>query len=214
MFTGLVEETGKIIARIPSPGGSLFHVEGLRVLEQTVLGDSIMVNGVCLTVTRLEPPQFQVFVSDTTLSSTTFHWLNPGTIVNLERAMTPSQRFGGHIVAGHVDGMGKIRQLDQRGNIFLLQIEASTDILSGLVDKGSVSLDGISLTITSVSSNYFTVTIIPETWQRTNLRNRKIGDQVNIEVDILGKYVTKAVERLIGSKSKIDDQLLREAGFL
>ena len=194
MFTGIIEEVGTI-GRI---GGGVLAIDARRVLTDVQLGDSICVNGICLTVTSFDARHFTADVMPETIRRTSLAELKKGSPVNLERALTLSSRLGGHIVSGHIDGTGEVLSLKQEGNAVLLQIAADDALLRGIVEKGSVALDGISLTVAAVGAQDFTVSLIPHTRQSTNLHTKKKGSRVNIETDIIGKYV----ERLLMEERK------------
>lgn len=189
MFTGIIEEVG----HVRSLGGGRLRLGARRVLEGTQIGDSIAVNGVCLTVTSMTPDrsEFTADVMPETVRRTSLSELQPGSPVNLERALTLSARLGGHIVAGHVDGVGTIAELHQEGNAILMRVTASPDLLRYIVEKGSVALDGISLTVAAVTAEDFTVSLIPHTREVTNLGSKQAGSRINIETDMIGKYVEK-----------------------
>ena len=187
MFTGIIEEVGTI-GRI---GGGVLAIDARRVLTDVQLGDSICVNGICLTVTSFDARHFTADVMPETIRRTSLAELKKGSPVNLERALTLSSRLGGHIVSGHIDGTGEVLSLKQEGNAVLLQIAADDALLRGIVEKGSVALDGISLTVAAVGAQDFTVSLIPHTLQSTNLHTKKKGSRVNIETDIIGKYVER-----------------------
>ena len=188
MFTGIIEELGTI--KDLSAGGSI-RILADRVLEGTNIGDSIAVNGICLTVTELNGDGFTADVMPETLKRTSLSLLRRGDKVNLERAMAADGRFGGHIVSGHIDGTGKIREYKKDGNAVWVTISADDDILRLVVEKGSIAIDGISLTVAEVTDTYFKVSIIPHTAGETTLLLKNTGDPVNLETDIVGKYVEK-----------------------
>ncbi|HJP93548.1 MAG TPA: riboflavin synthase [Pyrinomonadaceae bacterium] len=194
MFTGIIEELGSVRS-IEQRGENARIVIGAGVVtEGTKHGDSISVNGVCLTALDVQPDSFAADVSRETLQRSTLGGLKPGTPVNLERAVTPATRLGGHIVQGHVDARGRIGGIEGHGESWTVRIEYPEEIARYLVFKGSVAVEGISLTIAGLTGEYFEVAIIPKTWEVTNLSHLGPGDAVNIEVDIIGKYV----ERLLG----------------
>ena len=193
MFTGIVEEIGTI--SVAGPGGLTIHAS--EVLEGLGLGDSVSVNGACLTATDLGPGSFSVDVVPETLRRTNLGSLSEGSPVNLERGVRAGGRLDGHIVQGHVDGTGRIESIREDGDAVMVSIEAGPAIMRYVVVKGFVAVDGVSLTIVGCDEERFSVTIIPHTRERTTLGIRKPGDEVNIEVDILAKYV----ERLIRVES-------------
>ncbi|MBR1696170.1 MAG: riboflavin synthase, partial [Selenomonas sp.] len=181
MFTGIIEEVGRI-RRI---GGGQLAVDCAKVVEDVQLGDSIAVNGICLTVTAFDKNHFTADVMPETLRRTSLSELGKGSPVNLERALTLSARLGGHIVSGHIDGTGEILSFQEEGNAILMKIVAGPDLLRYIVEKGSVALDGISLTVASVTEKDFTVSLIPHTREVTNLGYKKAGSTINIETDVL-----------------------------
>lgn len=215
MFTGIIEEIGTVKEFSKSNKNALIVVECKKVIETenngTKIGDSIAIDGVCQTVTALDKNSFSAQVSSETLSVTTFSTLKVGTKVNLERALTLNQRLGGHIVTGHVDGIAKIQNIRQKGEFYNIKFEVEKDLVKYIVKKGSVNLNGISLTIAEIISNEFNVAVIPHTFKNTNLINLKSGDFVNIEIDILAKYVEKNLST--GNNGTIDENFLKENGF-
>lgn len=186
MFTGIVEELGVITAHTR---GQL-AIRAPLVAAEAKLGDSVMTNGVCLTVARKEAEVFWADYSDTTRDVTTLGALRPGQRVNLEQALTLDKRLGGHLVAGHVDGVGSVKAIREREGIHL-SVTVPQALTKYMVDKGSISVDGVSLTIVAVHDDHFDLTIIPHTWRTTALQDRRPGDRVNLEVDVLGKYVER-----------------------
>ncbi len=196
MFTGLVEEVGRI-HQIERKGRSLLlTITAKRVLEDAKIGDSIAVSGVCLTVTKCFDDRFTVDVVPETVDRSTLKRLQPGSRVNLERAMRADGRFGGHIVAGHVDTVAQIRQIQPDENARIVTIQAESDTMRYIVEKGSIAVDGISLTVMDVSNEAFRVSLIPHTAGESTAQDFVIGQSVNLEVDILGKYV----ERLLSGQ--------------
>ena len=208
MFTGIIEETGKII----SVGAGRIAVQAGKVLEGTKIGDSIAVNGVCLTVTTMTSSEFTADVMPETLSRTNLGSLGKGSCVNLERAMAADGRFGGHIVSGHIDGTGTVSRLEKDGNAVWVYITAPGSILNLIIEKGSIAIDGISLTVAKVNAVEFAVSVIPHTGEETTLLGKKAGDMVNLENDVIGKYVQKlmGLGRAEGSSSQAerDEKLL------
>lgn len=191
MFTGIIEEVGSVRQVIAGSVSGEIAIKAKKVLEQTKIGDSIAVNGACLTVTRLMKDGFTADVMPETLRKTNLGKLKNGDPVDLERAMPADGRFGGHIVSGHIDGTGRIKSMKNEGNAVWVTIEAAADIISLIVEKGSIAIDGISLTVAKVSDNDFQVSIIPHTGSETILLGKKAGELVNLENDIIGKYVEK-----------------------
>ena len=211
MFTGIIEEKG-IIKSIHSGGrSSRIVISASKILEDMKIGDSINTDGVCLTVTEFSTSSFTVDVMPETMFRSTFGKLKPGSMVNLERALTLSGRLGGHIVNGHIDGTGIVKSIRKDENATWLSITAEEPILRYIVEKGSVAIDGISLTVAKVDRQSFEVSLIPHTQAETTIRTKKTGDAVNIECDIIGKYIEK-----LGSsgKGKIDIGFLTENGFV
>lgn len=214
MFTGIVEEVGKV-ARIEKNGvtGKLSIIAD-TVLEGTKIGDSIAVNGVCLTVTSLNGSNFTADVMGETFRRSSLGDLQVGSTVNLERAMPADGRFGGHIVSGHIDGMGEIISIEPEGTAVWYTLSAPIEILQGIVEKGSIAIDGISLTVARITTKDFAVSIIPHTGGNTILSQKKVGDKVNLENDIIGKYVQKFLEPQQEQKeSNITEDFLRKYGF-
>lgn len=199
MFTGIVEEMGAVTAVEKTLAGTRLTILAATVLGDLKIGDSLSVNGTCLTVVAKNERNFVVEISPETLSVTTLGHLTAGAPVNLERAMKLNERIGGHLVAGHVDGVGTIRSRHQEGNAIFFTIEAPDEILRYCVVKGSVTVDGISLTINDVTDKGFSVAIIPHTAKVTTLGLKQIGDTVNLESDLIGKYV----ERLLQERNQL-----------
>lgn len=187
MFTGIVEEKGSV----DFVSNGRIEISCRKVLDGTKLGDSICVNGVCLTVTSLSSSGFSADVMNETLSRSNLGSLKKGSSVNLERAMAADGRFGGHFVSGHIDGTGTISRMKNDGNAVWIYVSSPKEILNLIVEKGSVAIDGISLTVASVSETDFSVSVIPHTGSETSLLSKKEGDVVNLENDIIGKYVQK-----------------------
>ena len=191
MFTGIVEETGKIKSLYLQGTSGRLVVCAKKVLNGTKIGDSIAVNGVCLTVISLEKDGFTADVMAETVRRTNLGTMKIGEKVNLERAMEADGRFGGHIVAGHIDGTGTIAELRKEGNAVWIKIQAEKEILDLIVEKGSICIDGISLTVAVAAADSFQVSVIPHTGEETTLLKKKVGDRVNLENDIVGKYIKK-----------------------
>ncbi|HEY5527121.1 MAG TPA: riboflavin synthase [Candidatus Anoxymicrobiaceae bacterium] len=208
MFTGIIEERGKVIEL--SPKGAL-KVGASLVLEETNPGESIAVSGVCLTVVDMTASTFTVDVMPETLKRSTLGSLRPGAPVNLERAVQAGGRLGGHLVNGHVDGVGTVRSRRQQGNAVFFDIDVETEVSKYMVSKGSVTVDGISLTVVEARPAGFSVSIIPHTLAQTTLDDARVGTRVNIEVDIIAKYVEAFISRKSGGG--IEDALAR-GGYL
>lgn len=215
MFTGIIEEIGIVKEVRRSGDNSFIRINAERILSDVQLGDSIAVNGTCLTVTRLDGNIFQADVMNETLNRSSLGSLKQGSIVNLERAMAANGRFGGHIVSGHIDGTGTIINVKNDGIAVWYTISACADIMKYIVEKGSVAIDGVSLTVAKVTESYFSVSVIPHTAENTILSSKKAGDIVNLENDIVGKYVEKFIKNDFSctQKSSIDMNFLAENGF-
>ncbi|MBD5403199.1 riboflavin synthase [bacterium] len=214
MFTGIVEELGFIEDFNRCTNGATVKVKCQKVLQDTQIGDSIAINGVCQTVTNIDSNTFTAKISDETLAVTTFNLLKNGDSVNLERALTLNSRLGGHIVSGHVDCCGKLISKEKLTDFYNLHFEIPVNQQKYIVRKGSVTINGISLTIAEENANTFNVAVIPHTFDNTNLKYLNIGDAVNIETDILGKYVEKILSAKDNSNSNISMNFLQENGFL
>lgn len=216
MFTGIIEEVGTIKRIERGQHSAVLTIHAETVLEGTNIGDSIAVNGICLTVTKLYSDCFSADVMHETLNRSSLSSLSIGSSVNLERAMPANGRFGGHIVAGHVDGIGRICGIRGDDTAVWYTITASADILRYVVEKGSITIDGISLTVADVTPDSFSVSTIPHTVSHTNLSKRHKGDTVNLETDIVGKYIEKLLrpETLeTPQKSTLTKELLLRCGF-
>jgi riboflavin synthase len=213
MFTGIIEETGVIKAIKHGFKSSQVTVQSKLVVEDVKVGDSICTNGVCLTVTAFGQDYFSVDVMPETIRQTNFNTLKTGSQVNLERALRLTDRLGGHLVSGHIDGTGKIIRRWEEDNAVWFNISASAAILRYIVDKGSVALDGISLTVTTTDANSFNVSVIPHTQGITTLENKKTGDLLNIECDMIAKYIEKLQQKNISGK-RIDMDFLAKNDFL
>lgn len=217
MFTGIIEEVGEITGLRRTGTSTVLGVRAKTVLGGTKIGDSIAVNGVCLTVVRLTGDGFDGDVMPETLRRTNLGQLKPKSRVNLERAMAADGRFGGHIVAGHVDGTGTITELKPEGNAVWVTVSAAPELLRYIVEKGSITIDGISLTVAYVDDSCFKVSIIPHTGEETTLLTRTAGYVVNLETDIVGKYVEKLMkptEDISKPKSGLSAEFLAFNGFL
>ena len=194
MFTGIVEETGTVAGIKKGTVSEVLSIRGPVVTSDAKVGDSIAVNGVCLTVTHFGGGTFRADVMNETLSRSSLGSLTSGSPVNLERAMAAGGRFGGHIVSGHIDGTGTISDISNDGIAVWYTISASPALLRYIVEKGSIAIDGISLTVAKVTDSTFSVSIIPHTAAQTILGSKKVGDIVNLENDIIGKYVEKLMK--------------------
>lgn len=217
MFTGIIEEIGKIRSVRPGPKSSSLTITGKKIISDLHIGDSIAVNGVCLTVTSFNDAAFTADVMAETLRRSNLGSLHSWDQVNLERAMPADGRFGGHIVSGHIDGTGKITDYTREDTAVWVTISADSSILKYIVEKGSVTIDGISLTVADVDSQQFKVSLIPHTGDNTTLLSKKVSDTVNLECDVIGKYVERILTFKSGSsipKSDISENFLRQHGFL
>lgn len=217
MFTGIIEEIGVIKELKVDSKTSKIRIEASKVLDETNLGDSIATNGVCLTVTKIEERYFEADIMAETFRRSNLGGLKIGSKINLERALTLKTRIGGHMVSGHIDGIGKVVGIDKEEIAMWLTIKADYNILRYVIEKGSIAVDGISLTVAYVDNEVFKVSIIPHTGEETTLLNKSIGEKVNLECDMVGKYV----ERLLGIQkekgkveSKIDESFLTKNGFI
>ena len=215
MFTGIVEEVGTIRNIKRGQHSAVLTIHAKTVLEGTRIGDSIAVNGICLTVTRLFPDGFSADVMHETLNRSSLAGLTAGSVVNLERAMPANGRFGGHIVAGHVDGVGHISDIRRDDTAVWYTVHAGPEILRYVVEKGSITVDGISLTVATVGETSFSISAIPHTVRQTVLHHRRKGDLVNLETDIIGKYIEKLLQPAAPQpkESTITRDLLSRCGF-
>lgn len=218
MFTGLIEGTGKIKDARLSGGDMNISIIPLFDMADCRIGDSVAVNGVCLTVTEMNDGLIMMYASEETTSRTTIGSLRQGAEVNLERALRFSDRLGGHIVSGHVDGIGKIKEKKQVKQSWLIGVSIDEKLSRYTIEKGSITIDGISLTINVCQKGYFEVNIIPETASSTTLLKKKVGDMVNIETDLIAKYIEKLFikERAAennNASSSINMEMLEQFGF-
>ncbi|MCH5253074.1 MAG: riboflavin synthase [Lachnospiraceae bacterium] len=215
MFTGIIEEIGQIESVEKGSRSAVLHIKCNKVLEGTKIGDSIAVNGVCLTVTTMQGNGYTADVMAETIDRSSLGTLKSGSRVNLERAMPADGRFGGHMVAGHIDGTGTIQEISRDETAVWYRISAEPALLRYIVEKGSITIDGISLTVARVSERDFSVSIIPHTQANTSLADRQRGDIVNLETDIIGKYVEKLLQPREAAKpeSKLTMEFLAENGF-
>lgn len=211
IFTGIIEEIGRLADIKKEKDLYTLKISCKKVLEGTKKGDSIATNGVCLTVTELGHDFYLAEVMVETINSTNFKTLSLGELLNLERALSPAKRLDGHIVQGHVDGVGEIINILKRGHEIVYRIKFDSDNFKYIAEKGSIALDGISLTVSKVGENYFEVSIIPTTIADTNLASKKLGEKINIETDIIGRYVYNFVNTK--DASKITKNFLLENGF-
>lgn len=211
MFTGLIEEQGRVLT--PPRNGKL-SLAASKVTEGLALGDSIAVNGVCLTVSAFSGQRFTADVMPETLHRSNLGELRTGSLVNLERALPATGRFGGHFVSGHIDGVGSLLSVRPEGNALIFSIRAAPELLRGIVEKGSVAIDGISLTVVEVTETLFSVSVIPHTAAVTTLAGKRTGDRLNLETDMIGKYVLRALSLAQPSNNNsVNESLLRALAY-
>ena len=214
MFTGIIEEIGTIKSVKRGPVSATLVVNASLVLKDLKVGDSINTNGTCLTVTGFGNDFFNTDVMAETMRKTNLNELKPGSVVNLERAMQAGGRFGGHMVSGHIDGTGHISNFSKEGIATWVTIEAGEEILRYIIYKGSVAIDGISLTVAEANEKGFQVSLIPHTSMETTLLKKKQGDSVNIECDMMAKYIEKFINQKQQNRSKINMNFLSEHGYI
>ncbi len=201
MFAGIVEEAGRVMHVEKRPEAIRLAVEARKCAEKVRIGDSLAVNGCCLTIVGINPHAngtsiLEFDLLEETWRRTNLQFAQPGTLVNLERPLRPDAFVGGHFVTGHVDGLGTIRRWERLGQDWVLDVELPPEVQKYAIFKGSVAIDGISLTIAEVHENWVRIWIIPHTYEVTNLRERKVGDQVNVEADLIGKYVERFLSQM------------------
>ncbi len=216
MFTGIIVELGSVVSLSRKTAGAVLAVTSGGLSKDAAIGDSISINGACLTVVRLDGDTLSFDLSDETLRSTNLGQLRPGDRVNLEPSLRADGKLGGHFVTGHVDAVGKIKSKSMVGEAFEVVVDSPEEVTGFLVEKGSVAVDGISLTVVKVSGETFSVVIIPHTTRVTTIGFKNAGDSVNLEADIIGKYVARFLNKS-GSDSGSDERLvksLRNAGFM
>lgn len=214
MFTGIIGELGSVRSLVKASGGAVIGISAKTVTEATADGDSIAVNGVCLTALNVTAEGFSADVSQETLDRSTLGGLKAGSRVNLERAVTPSTRLGGHIVQGHVDGRGSFISAVESGGFWTVKIGFPADLAQYFVSKGSVSVEGISLTIAKLNDADFDIAVIPKTWEMTNLSSLNPGDEVNLEADVIAKYVERMMLFDRFEHHDVTKKTLKRAGFL
>ena len=214
MFTGLIEDCGSLKGISKTSNSAVITLETSLPTESLNKGDSVAVNGVCLTVVSKDAHSFSADVSPETFSTSTLELLRSGSRVNLERALRVGDRLGGHIVTGHVDAVGHVKQMTSSQNAIIIEIEVPVACSRYLVEKGSIAVDGISLTINAVNSNCFQLSIIPHTLDVTTLKELRTGSKVNIETDILGKYVERLMPNKPVNESSLTSEILAKHGFL
>lgn len=213
MFTGIIEETGTVQSIATHGDGTALSITADKVLEGTVVGDSIAVNGVCLTVTSISGRTFTADVMPETVRRTSLARLRPGAAINLERAMQASGRLGGHIVSGHVDGCGLVESITRDGIALRVKISLDPGLLKYIAQKGSVTLDGVSLTVVDVDDRSFAVSLIPQTRAVTTLGALKTGSIINVEVDVLARYIERLLTSSAKQQNTISLEWLKENGF-
>ncbi|MDP4145995.1 MAG: riboflavin synthase [Bacillota bacterium] len=213
MFTGLVEEIGQIKGMHKASNSMRLTISASNILKSVKLGDSIAVNGVCLTVTSFSSSEFTVDVMPETIRMSSLKELGVGSKVNLERAMALGDRFGGHIVSGHIDGTGTIEKIQEEEIAIWFTIKLPKELSRYIIHKGSIAVDGISLTCAEVGEDYFKVSIIPHTKDKTILSSKKAGDTVNLECDVIGKYVEKLFRKEEKKSNSLTENFLKENGF-
>ncbi|HEY4553950.1 MAG TPA: riboflavin synthase [Bacillaceae bacterium] len=214
MFTGIIEEIGSLARIERKPASLTITIFAKKVLEDAKIGDSIAVDGVCLTVSRFDSASFEADVMPETFKATTLRRLSPGSDVNLERAMSAGGRFGGHFVTGHVDGTGTIIEKRKLENALYITIKIPEELAPFVMDKGSIAVDGTSLTVFGITGSNVTISLIPVTQKDTILAGKNIGEQVNIECDMLAKYVHRMLKQPMGQKENITMAMLADNGFI
>ncbi|MBU1100389.1 MAG: riboflavin synthase [Bacteroidetes bacterium] len=215
MFTGLIEEIGKITKISNIPGGKTLHISANNILDDLKIDDSVAVNGVCLTATKLSGNGFWADAVGATLEKTTLATIRENFSVNLERSVRLMDRLGGHLVQGHVNGIAKISQINKLGDNYFLEVAIPEGLKKYVIDEGSISIDGISLTIAKLNGIKVGVSVIPHTWKSTTLCKNKIGDNVNIETDVIAKYIEKLLlSNTDEDKSKFSDDWFKKMGYL
>ncbi len=213
MFTGIIIEMGEVAALERKGGITHLSLKSKEIIKDSKIGDSVSVNGTCLTIAEIKDTAMRFDLSDETLKSANLGSLKTGDRVNLEPSLRPDSKLGGHFVSGHIDDIGRIKSKTKMGDAFKIEIEAPEKILNFLVEKGSVAVDGISLTVVDILKNSFTIVIIPHTEQLTTIGFKGPGDTVNIEVDIIGKYVARFLNKNMDKDSRFTRTLL-EKGFI
>ena len=216
MFTGIIESTGSIVSTT-RVGGDLRVIVDVADMDigEVKLGDSIAVNGVCLTAVAFDSNSFTADVSNETISLTSLQYMKPGSSVNLERALTPTSRLGGHLVSGHVDGLGELIDMSEDARSWRLRIRAPEDLKRYIATKGSITVDGISLTVNAIDDAVFELNIVPHTWERTIIQHYKPGQKVNLEVDLIARYLERLLLNMPEDAAPtISEDLLRRSGFM
>jgi riboflavin synthase len=218
MFTGLIQSVCSVVSAVKNADSLTLTVDLEKLAGQVKIGDSVAVNGVCLTAVKIRNPNISFDVSSETLAKSSLAKLTSSAKVNIELAMKPDQRFGGHFVLGHADGTAAIRSVNSKNNFWDFEFTTEPELLSQLVPKGSVALDGISLTIAQLNLDSFTVAIIPETWNNTTLKYKKPNDQLNIEIDIITKTIKQQLDNMLGNtdnptQDSLTIEKLKNLGF-
>ena len=213
MFTGLIEAVCEVRSVRATGGVMRLSVDLGKLADESKIGDSIAINGVCLTVAKLDGNLAEFDVSSETLAKSTLGKLKPASQVNTELSMKATDRFGGHIVQGHIDGVATIKAIDRQGQFANIKFAADSELLGQMVVKGSVAVDGISLTIASMDENSFSAAIIPQTLEKTTLGTAKIGDAANIEIDIIAKIIKKHLDKILPAEKRLTVEKLKELGF-
>jgi riboflavin synthase len=213
MFTGIIESVCKVKAARPVVGGLLLRIELAELARQVETGDSLSINGACLTVAQCNHHEAQFHVSEETLAKTALGGLRPGCLVNVETALKVNGRFGGHIVQGHIDGTATVSRINRKGDFADMRLAVSSVLLDEIVPKGAVAVDGVSLTVAALDREGFTVALIPVTLRETTLGGVKPGDVVNIETDIISKIVKKQLEKILAGREALTVEKLKELGF-
>ena len=213
MFTGIIEEIGKISSIQPIAGGKRIKISAKIIMDDISLNDSICVNGVCLTVININNGDFWVEAVGPTLEKSTFSEINVSDFVNLERSLKLNDRLGGHFVQGHVNGIGRITEINKLGENYFLKLELRDNLQKYLISEGSITVDGISLTIAELDNAKVGISIIPHTYKNTSIQFKKVGDLVNIETDMIAKYVEKLLKEKSSSDMNITENWLKELGY-
>ena len=213
MFTGLVKELGEIKKITPNAEGIILEVSSHELISEIGIDDSVAINGTCQTAVKVNTNSFEVQAIHTTLEKTTFKNFKVGTKVNLELALRASDRLGGHFVQGHVNGTTKLLKVENTGKNYVLSFSLPENLSRYFISEGSIAIDGISLTISRLEEDFFQVSIIPHTWENTNLSGLKISDEVNLEVDMLAKYLERLILKSAPESSKLTKEWIKSMGF-
>lgn len=214
MFTGIIEEIGIVEKITPISGGITIKIKAEKILGDIAVNDSVCTDGVCLTVIKFDKNSFWADAVGATLEKTTFNKVKAETSVNLERSVKLSDRLGGHLVQGHVNGIGTISEIKKLGENYLVKILIPDELEKYLIKEGSIAINGISLTIADLDSNEISISVIPHTWQNTNLKDKKVNEKVNVEIDILAKYVEKLLAKNNNNPdTNITEGWLKELGY-